>query len=149
MAEFSRAKGAGSKAFNIIQREHLMIFFLCLSVLLFSFLMKVNQGQVDFLGFKIHLPSGCLMKTLFKIECPFCGLSRSLIEIAHLNFKSAITYNLSGPAFFLFLLFQLPYRVYGFLGKGLNSYSEKLTSFPLILLLLAFFSQWLLKIFYR
>jgi len=147
MTEFSLAKGSGSKAFSIIQKEHLIMFFICLLVLLFSFVLKVERGQVDFPGFKIHLPSACLMKTLFKIECPFCGLSRSLVESAHLNFKSAISYNLAGPAFFLFLLLQIPYRAYGFLGKGLNSYSGKLAVLPLGLILLALFSQWLFKNF--
>jgi hypothetical protein len=37
--------------------------------------------------------SVCIHKSIFGIECPFCGMSRALYEMVHLNFNNAIQRN--------------------------------------------------------
>ncbi|MDD3726535.1 MAG: DUF2752 domain-containing protein [Candidatus Ratteibacteria bacterium] len=40
-----------------------------------------------------NLPSICLYKNLFGIECPGCGMTRAVLSIIHLKFSEALTYN--------------------------------------------------------
>lgn len=37
--------------------------------------------------------SVCLHKSIFGFECPFCGMTRALYEIIHLNFSDALQQN--------------------------------------------------------
>ena len=37
--------------------------------------------------------SVCLFKNIFKLYCPFCGSTRALWELLHLDFWKAVTYN--------------------------------------------------------
>ena len=42
---------------------------------------------------------GCLMKAVFHVPCPVCGMTRAYLSLLKLDFKSAMYYN---PAFWLF-----------------------------------------------
>lgn len=37
--------------------------------------------------------SVCIYKSIFGIECPFCGMTRALYELVHLNFTDAMQIN--------------------------------------------------------
>lgn len=62
---------------------------------------------------------GCIIKKIFSIRCPGCGLTRAFICIFHLNFIGAFHYNiLSIPLFlvciisFVFVLYDIIFNKY-------------------------------------
>lgn len=62
---------------------------------------------------------GCIIKKIFSIRCPGCGLTRAFICIFHLNFIKAFHYNiLSIPLFlvciisFVFVLYDIIFNKY-------------------------------------
>ncbi len=144
MASFPKAKLNSMEEFR--RREHFGLIWLCGLPILTSFLLRVENGRAIFPIIDQGFSSLCLFQNLLGIDCPFCGLSRSFIEIAHFNFSQAINYNGAGVAFFLFLIFQIFYRAYLMLRPYRRTPSQKLTMIPLYLLLAAVFGQWALKL---
>ena len=58
-----------------------------------SFIWIVTSGIINV---------NCLFKSLFKIRCPGCGLTRSFRAIFNLDFYSAFNYNILGIPLFIF-----------------------------------------------
>jgi hypothetical protein len=56
------------------------------------------------------LTSTCLLRTVTGIECPFCGLSRSLVALAHGRLAESASFHPLGPGVAVFLVLQLFYR---------------------------------------
>ena len=55
------------------------------------------------------LKIGCPFKTIFKIPCPGCGITRAYLSVLHLDFAKAFEYNpmfWSVPILFLLMLFD-------------------------------------------
>jgi hypothetical protein len=50
----------------------------------------------------------CLFKRLTSVECPFCGMTRSVHLAAHGDISSALTYNPMGVVLVLALLVMVP-----------------------------------------
>ena len=68
------------------------IINLLLLVFGISFIIIVTSGIFRF---------DCLFKTLFNINCPGCGLTRSFRSIFNLDFYSAFNYNILGIPLFI------------------------------------------------
>ena len=49
----------------------------------------------------------CFLKAISGIDCPGCGLLRSMISISHGNFREAIHFHLLGPFVYFFLFICL------------------------------------------
>lgn len=43
----------------------------------------------------------CIHKSLFGFGCPFCGMTRAIYEIVHLNFHDAFNWNFSAFPFII------------------------------------------------
>ncbi len=93
-------------------RYHVMILVGSLVVLLLSFLLNFNQHTVHIRGLNhMALPDVCFFKMATGWDCPFCGLTRSFVAIAHGQPHEAFKYHrLCFLALFI-VVGQLPYRV--------------------------------------
>jgi len=73
------------------------------------------------------IPHVCIMQYLFRIPCPGCGITRSLIALSQFDIGAAWKSNPVGPFFAGFLLLQLPARILAVysarLGRALNGFS--------------------------
>ena len=69
--------------------KRLIIFFI---FLLFFFLLIVLNFQIP-----------CIIKKIFSINCPGCGLTRSIDALLKLNFKNSLYYNILGIPLFVIL----------------------------------------------
>ncbi|MBF0337465.1 MAG: DUF2752 domain-containing protein [Nitrospirae bacterium] len=58
------------------------------------------------------LPDICAFKNLFHINCPGCGLTRSFISISRMRLDKAWQYNRAGIIVYVFVILQIPYRLY-------------------------------------
>lgn len=54
------------------------------------------------------LGGACLSRALFHVDCPFCGMTRSFVALAHGDVGAAIDFHPAGPLLFVAML--------GFLG---------------------------------
>lgn len=61
-------------------------------ITLFILLIVVSFIPYEILFDKTH--SVCIHNHLFGFQCPFCGLTRAVYQTVHLQFASAINYNI-------------------------------------------------------
>lgn len=70
-------------------------FFVILGVIVF-----VRSSQYSIRAMADMIPYFCPMKTYFKLSCPGCGMTHSVIALLKGEFRLALTYN---PLVFLLL----------------------------------------------
>ena len=89
----------------------------------------------------------CIIKIIFKIPCPSCGLTRGFISIINLNFIEAVKYNiLSIPIFICTIIFYILYILYIFLKKEyiFKYYNIFVKNYKIIIIL--FLISWVINI---
>jgi hypothetical protein len=86
------------------------------------------------------LPHFCLFQRIFGIPCPGCGITRSFIALSELNIASSWHYNPVGIFIILFILIQIPMRVYAMIfinkGESISSLSKILSNLIVLSLLI-------------
>jgi len=82
----------------------------CASILAAGFLLDVDEAGVYLLGWK--WPLHCFLAHNFGVNCALCGMTRSIAAMGQGNFKAAWGFHHLGPAVFLFIILQLPYRMW-------------------------------------
>jgi hypothetical protein len=60
----------------------------------------------------IKWPVSCALYQSFGIRCVLCGLTRSFSSMARGDISAAIQFNPLGPAIFVFVCLQIPYRIH-------------------------------------
>lgn len=93
-----------------------LLFSLGLSILLASYLLTpISWRGLKFLGHQIL--SLCIFRNLTNLPCPFCGLSRSFVNVSHLNLKDAFLAHFLGIPLFLLLFVATIYSLYCSIGS--------------------------------
>jgi hypothetical protein len=92
---------------------HWVLLGLSLLVLALAATLQTVDGTGVFVPVAgIQLPELCYARRWLGIECPGCGLTRSMIAIMHGQLTAAWKFNPAGLLVFGIVLFQLPYRVW-------------------------------------
>ena len=86
-----------------------VILFLSSIVVVASLILTADSEHVYFLG--KALPGSCAFDSLFGMRCPGCGLTRSFVHTAHLNWVEAFRLHPIGPIGFLAVAGQIPWRI--------------------------------------
>jgi Protein of unknown function (DUF2752) len=95
------------------------IAFFCIAVLMVGFLGQTDTSIVRIFG--LQIPSLCLFRWVTGLDCPACGLTRSLILACHGQFLESYRLNVFGIPFVIWILIQIPYQLFqGFTGKTLK-----------------------------
>ena len=92
---------------------HWVLLALSLIVLVLAATLQTAGGTrvvVPIAGFQI--PELCYARRWLGLECPGCGLTRSLIAIMHGRLAEAWRFNPAGILIFGVIAFQIPYRVW-------------------------------------
>ena len=122
---------------------HIIILIGCVAVLAASFIFETDEVGLYLFGWK--WPLHCVLYHTFGVKCAFCGMSRSFTAMADGNFQKAWHYHYLGAAFFVFILLQIPYRIWSLaiFPKKPNMAIQK----PLLMfgtaILIAVFVNWL------
>lgn len=125
---------------------HIIILIGCAAILAAAFVFEAGEIQLRLFGWK--WPLHCVLYHTFGIKCAFCGMSRSFVAMADGNFQKAWQYHRLGAALFVFILLQIPYRIWSLIiyPKKINRAVQK----PLLLfgtaVLIAIFVNWLFYI---
>jgi hypothetical protein len=128
-------------------RHHTMLW-ISLAIFVAAFLLRERgTGQVGFAGWpQWNLPALCGSRTLFNIECPGCGLTRSFVALAAGDWRASLSANRVGWLVALAVVLQIPYRWY-----ALRELRTKIAmrTWPLwcgYMLIVALVVNWLLRI---
>lgn len=77
-----------------------------------------STDRVEMVGLSgIPMPSMCMSKSLFGVDCPGCGLTRSLLCFFQGDFSSSLALHRIGWVMAIAVLFQFPYRIYALVRK--------------------------------
>jgi hypothetical protein len=89
------------------------------------------------------LPHTCASRAWFRLDCPGCGLTRSMIHLAHGHWTAATRVHRLGPLLATALLLQFPYRLYCLRRRELEPFGRL---FPYLfgnVLIIALIGNWL------
>lgn len=64
------------------------------------------------------LPTACLSRNLFGIECPGCGLTRSIVYLVHGEWSASWQMHRLGGLIFVLIVAQVPYRAWRLTRSG-------------------------------
>lgn len=92
------------KAHNVI------ILVLCVLVVVVSLLLQHDGNELHLFGVK--WPISCALYEIFGIKCALCGLTRSFCAMGAGEFSNAVYFHPLGPAIFIFICLQIPYRIH-------------------------------------
>ena len=113
-------------------------------IIVAAFVCDVDNGRLTLFGY--HPPSTCALRNIFGVKCAFCGMTRSFSATAHGQFESAFQLHPFGPPLFLFILLQIPYRIYaiGISPKEVNRILARASAVVFAVLLAGIMANWLL-----
>jgi hypothetical protein len=125
--------------------RHRDILGLAVLVLVLSFLLRVLPDErVAFRGLSRYpLPHACATRTWFGMDCPACGLTRSMIHLARGDWSAATRTHRLGPLFAAAILVQIPYRLYGLRRREPEPLGRLIPSLLGYLLIIALIGNWL------
>ncbi len=131
------------------RRHHLQWLVICAGAIVASALLNVEPGGLTLPGLpRRPLPSLCVTRTVFHMNCPGCGMSRSFAGMAHGDLRAAFALHRLGPAVFLLVLLQVPLRAYAVLTGRLPHWASRrrLGDIIALVLIVALFANWLLNV---
>jgi len=105
---------------SALRDDDVQVALLCLLVLVGSLVLcNTDDGRTTapLLG-KRPLPPVCPSRVIFGVRCPGCGMVRSFVAMGHLRFREAWQHNRVGPALYVLVLLQIPYRLRRFRRRG-------------------------------
>jgi hypothetical protein len=96
-----------------MRRHHRSMFWIAVAAIVLAFALKVlpDQEHVAVRGIPgAVLPGTCLSQDIFHHDCPGCGLTRSVIYLARLDWRASWRLHHLGWLMALLIVAQLPYR---------------------------------------
>lgn len=82
----------------------------CLLVVCFAVLAEATSSAISVFG--VHIPALCPFRLLTGLDCPGCGLTRSVILAFHGRFVESYMVHLLGIPLAVFFLIQIPYQLH-------------------------------------
>ena len=129
---------------------HRLLLAMAVVVLGASFVLPApdNTGNVRLPGFETALPTFCMLKREYNIDCPGCGLTRCFLSMGHGQVASAWDYHPTGVPLFVLLVAQIPYRLYQIrrLRRGRPEFAHWALLPLLWLFVIAILGQWVLRV---
>lgn len=131
-----------------MRKRHVFMLEVAGFVVVSAMLLRVpSQERVELACWPgVRLPEMCLSHSLFKVDCPACGLTRSLVSLAHGDVAGSWHFHRLGWLMMAAVLIQFPYRITALARKQdypLGKTLPRLFGLALIVLLLG---NWLLRL---
>jgi heme/copper-type cytochrome/quinol oxidase subunit 4 len=92
------------------RKIHILILLACIILTYIAFTIPVDKVIKRQIGLRWHLY--CFMDDFFGIKCASCALARSITAFTRGNFLKAFKYYQLGPLIIIYIIFQIPYRLY-------------------------------------
>ena len=96
------------------RKHHWHMLIICSTVVALSWFFRLDENlSVEVpLGDGWRMPPVCMSRTLFGIDCPGCGLTRSFVALAEGDYIQSYTLHRLGWLMAIAVLIQFPYRIY-------------------------------------
>ena len=132
---------------HLMRRHREMLVLACVIIVL-SFVLIVRSD--DHAAFALlpnwPIPSTCPSQTIFGVDCPGCGLTRSFIFLAHGDWHSAFVRNRVGWLLALAVIVQIPYRLFALLGRDRQPLGRRIPQVFGYVLIAALIGNWVLHL---
>ena len=130
------------------RRRHREMLIVCLTVVIAAFLLDVGaEERVYVRGCSTaYLPPLCGSRDLFGVDCPGCGLTRSIVYLAHGKYRNSFEMHRLGWLFAVAILLQFPYRIVCLLRPNKNPVSLPLRRATANVLIIALVLNWVLQL---
>ncbi len=127
-----------------------MLAITCGIVILAFALVEVSDGRVAVRGFTGYpLPHGCMSRNLFGLNCPGCGLTRSIIHLAEGDWRASWRNHRLGGIMAAVIVFQIPYRLLALRRPDRPVIPTRWLVLSGYLLIAMLFGNWLLEVIGR
>jgi hypothetical protein len=129
-------------------RRHREVLAVAVAVTVLAFLLRVRaDDRVILAGLPDYpLPATCLSHAWFGVDCPGCGLTRSLVHLAHADGRASWQAHRLGWLMALVVLLQFPYRLLALARGGEPPLGTRLPWLVGHLLIALLLGNWLWKI---
>lgn len=127
------------------RRHHLQWLVLCAGILVASAILNPAPEGLTLPGLPGRsLPSLCVARNVFHVNCPGCGMTRSFVAMANGELRLAFALHRIGPVVFLLVLVQVPLRAYAVLTGALPRWARRpgLGERLSLLLVVALLANW-------
>lgn len=123
---------------------HLLILLICLVLVITAFVLPPDQIIAQRLGLRWHFYR--LLDNAFGLRCASCTLARSFSACAQGQLSRAFKYDSLGPVIFLYLMLQIPYRIWSLikLPKRLPRSATRFQAIYTVLIVALIIADWLL-----
>jgi hypothetical protein len=126
--------------------RHRLILCFALLIIAASFFLRRGETDSLILWPQVELPPLCPSRSLFGVECPGCGLTRSFVALAAADLQESWRYHRLGWLLAIAVVGQIPYRLCA-LCKLRKSMAEHTWPNLFALFLVAMLTlNWLLRI---
>ena len=135
------------EAARLARKRDEQLVWLSLAVAVFvlaAVLQVLPGGRVALVGLPEYpLPHSCTSRALFGIDCPGCGLTRSVIYLTHGDLLASLSVHRVGWLAATWIAFQIPNRLWA-VRRGRPLFSDRLSRWSAAAVLAALFANWLL-----
>lgn len=129
-------------------RFEILVLAASLFAIVMSFYLVILKGSVHIpVDGGMQIPETCFIKTVTGINCPTCGLTRCFIAISHGSFAAAAGFNPGGIIAYIYVLFQIPYRIMRIFKKGNIRIMQKVNYVFTVITGSALLLSWIIYIF--
>jgi Protein of unknown function (DUF2752) len=110
---FEEENDASVRAYRQVKRHRELLLISCTVCLLAFLLHELPDGRVAMRGvLQFPLPQACMSRVLLGVRCPGCGLTRSIIHLAHGEWRASWHDHRLGGLLGIVIALQIPYRLY-------------------------------------
>jgi hypothetical protein len=131
----------------LLVRRHREMLAMACGIIVLSFVLVVRGD--DHAAFAllpgVPIPSTCPSQTIFGVDCPGCGLTRSFIFLAHGDWHNAFLRNRMGWLLALAVVLQIPYRLIALRGPNRMPLGRRLPDICGVVLIAALIGNWALR----
>ena len=93
--------------------HHQTMLVMALLVIAAAFLLRrTGTNEITLVWPHVKLPPLCASRALFGVDCPGCGLTRSVVALAAGDVRESFRYHRLGWLFAITIVGQIPYRLY-------------------------------------
>lgn len=120
------------------------MLWLATSALFAAFTLEIRRDQlVEFRFLRgLPLPELCASRSLFKVECPGCGLTRSVVSLANGDWGQSTRYHRLGWLAAIGIVIQIPYRLATWRRPKIRDFIRPYVNPLGYALIIAFFFDW-------
>ncbi len=138
-----------ARRLEIRRSEHRLVFWLSLAMLALGLILQIDDDNIVELPFVgVRLPGMCWFKSNLGIDCPGCGLTRSVISLTHGDPIRAWHFNPVGILIAVVAMLSVPLRAVQLrrMSQGKPELRQPPLSWFGVLCGLALVAQWLYRL---